>query len=67
LLIQNEIREIINLFIFGGTKMISIPLSSSELGNLWQAYREKAMMNLVLDYLIEKAEENETKKILHNI
>ncbi|MEH7130540.1 hypothetical protein V7103_20310 [Neobacillus drentensis] len=47
--------------------MNSIPLSSSELGNLWQAYREKAMMNLVLDYLIEKADENETKEILQNI
>jgi len=47
--------------------MISIPLSSSELGNLWQAYREKAMMNLVLDYLIEKADGNEAKEILQNI
>lgn len=47
--------------------MISIPLSSSELGNLWQAYREKAMLNLVLDYLIEKADEDEAKEILQNI
>jgi hypothetical protein len=47
--------------------LIDIPLSSSELGNLWQAYQEKAMMNLVLDYLIEKAVENETKEILKNV
>ena len=40
------------------------PLSSSELGNLWQAYREKSMVIRTYEYFIEKASEPETKEIL---
>lgn len=47
--------------------MSNLPLSSSELGNLWQAYREKSMALRVLEYFIEKANEKETKYILQNI
>jgi hypothetical protein len=47
--------------------MNDIPLSSSELGNLWQAYREKSMALRVLDYFMENSNEKETKDILQNI
>lgn len=47
--------------------MMDIPLSSSELGNLWQAYREKSMALRVLEHFIEKSNEKETKDILQNI
>jgi hypothetical protein len=47
--------------------MPNIPLSSSELGNLWQAYQEKSMLLRVLEYFIEKANEDEIKGILQNI
>ncbi|MFE8064772.1 DUF3231 family protein [Priestia aryabhattai] len=47
--------------------MNDIPLSSSELGNLWQAYREKSMMLRTLEYFIEKSNEKETKDILQNV
>jgi hypothetical protein len=47
--------------------MTDIPLSSSELGNLWQAYSEKSAMLRVLEYFIEQSNEKETKDILQNI
>lgn len=47
--------------------MNDIPLSSSELGNLWQAYREKSMMLRVLEHFIEKSHEKETNDILQNV
>jgi hypothetical protein len=47
--------------------MTDIPLSSSELGNLWQAYQEKSMMLRLLEYFIEKSNEDETKEILQNV
>lgn len=47
--------------------MSNIPLSSSELGNLWQAYQEKSMLIRVLEYFIEKAKEDEIKGILESI
>ncbi|MCM3118848.1 DUF3231 family protein [Neobacillus sp. MER 74] len=46
--------------------MNSIPLSATELGNLWQAYREKSMLLRVLEYFILKSTEDETKEILRN-
>jgi hypothetical protein len=45
----------------------NLPLSASELGNLWQAYREKSMALRVLEYFIEKANEKETRDVLQNI
>ncbi|MFD0825454.1 DUF3231 family protein [Neobacillus sp. M.A.Huq-85] len=45
----------------------SIPITASELGNLWQAYREKSMMLRVLEYFIEKTNENEVKDILQKV
>lgn len=47
--------------------MADAPLTSSELGNLWQAYQEKSMVLRVMEYFIEKSNEPETKKILQTI
>jgi hypothetical protein len=47
--------------------MADIPLSSSELGNLWQAYREKSMALRVLEHFIEKSNEKKVKDILQDI
>jgi hypothetical protein len=44
--------------------MTNIPLSASELGNLWQAYREKSMILRMLEYFLEKSNEPEAKAIL---
>lgn len=44
--------------------MTDIPLSASELGNLWQAYREKSMMMRILEYFLEKCNDTEAKAIL---
>jgi len=52
--------------IFRRSKMNSIPLSATELGNLWQAYREKSMLLRVLEYFIENSTEDATKEILRN-
>lgn len=43
------------------------PLSSSELGNIWQAYQEKSMLLKVLEHFIKNANEEDTKSILKNI
>lgn len=41
-----------------------IPITSSELGNLWMTYQEKTMMMRFLEYFLEQAEEDEIKHIL---
>ncbi|WP_026574976.1 DUF3231 family protein [Bacillus sp. UNC438CL73TsuS30] len=45
----------------------NIPLTASELGNLWQAYREKSMVLRVLEYFIEKTDENEVVEIFQKV
>lgn len=47
--------------------MNSQPLSSSELGNIWQLFQEKSMLLRVLEHFIEKSSEDETKDILKNV
>ncbi|MCQ6281978.1 DUF3231 family protein [Bacillus sp. EB600] len=47
--------------------MNDIALSASELGNLWQAYREKSMMLRALEYFIERSNEKESTDILQNV
>jgi hypothetical protein len=47
--------------------MEKAPLSSSELGNLWQAYQEKSMALRALEYFIEKAQESKVRKILQAV
>ncbi|MBA2936732.1 DUF3231 family protein [Paenibacillus sp. CGMCC 1.16610] len=41
-----------------------IPLTSSEIGNLWMTYQEKTMLLRFLEYFLENAENEEVKKIL---
>ena len=47
--------------------MTDRPLSASELGNLWQAYREKSMTLRVLEYFLEKCKEQQVKTIVEGI
>lgn len=47
--------------------MINIPLTSSELGNLWQAYTEKSMLLKVMENFIEKSNDKEAKTLLESI
>lgn len=47
--------------------MKNIPLSASELGNLWQAYREKSAGLRVLEYFLEQSNDNDDKTILQSI
>jgi hypothetical protein len=47
--------------------MKNIPLSASELGNLWQAYREKSAGLRVLEYFLEKSNDNDAKTIMQAI
>lgn len=44
----------------------NIPLSSSELGNLWMAYQEKTMLLRFLEYLREHAVEPEVQQIINS-
>jgi hypothetical protein len=46
--------------------MNDIPLSSSELGNIWQAYQEKSMNLHVLEHFIENSNESTAKGILQS-
>ena len=40
------------------------PISVSELGTLWITYQEKTMILRILEYFIEKADEQEAKNIM---
>jgi hypothetical protein len=46
--------------------MTDAPLTSSELGNLWQAFMEKSMALRVLEYFIETSNEPKEKAILED-
>lgn len=41
-----------------------IPLTSSEIGNLWMTYQEKTMLLRFLEYFLEHAEDQEIQQIL---
>ena len=41
-------------------------LSSSELGTLWLTYQEKTMVQRMLEYFIEQADDNEAKEIMQD-
>ncbi|CAM4349856.1 DUF3231 family protein [Paenibacillus alkaliterrae] len=41
-----------------------IPLTSTELGNLWMTYQEKTMLLRFLEYFLEHAEDQEIQQIL---
>jgi len=43
---------------------IKIPITSSELGTLWMTYQRKKMMLILVSHLIDKSENEESKKIL---
>lgn len=47
------------------TTSSQIPITSSELANLWMAYQEKTMIVRVLEHFIEHAD-NETKQLLES-
>jgi hypothetical protein len=40
-----------------------IPITAAELGTLWMTYQEKTMMLRILEYLLEKVEDQEPKDI----
>ncbi len=40
------------------------PISSSELGTLWVTYQEKTMILRMLEYFLEKADDQESKNIM---
>lgn len=40
------------------------PISASEVGTLWQTYLEKTLIMRILEYFIEKADDNEARNIL---
>ncbi|WP_338472949.1 DUF3231 family protein [Niallia sp. XMNu-256] len=42
------------------------PLTSSELGTLWMTYQEKTMIQRMLEYFIEQADDNRAKEIMQN-
>ena len=41
-------------------------LSSSELGTLWLTYQQKTMVQRMLEYFIEQADDNQAKKIMQD-
>jgi len=41
-------------------------LSSSELGTLWMTFQEKTMIQRMLEYFIEQADDNQAKEIMQN-
>jgi hypothetical protein len=43
---------------------IKIPITSSELGTLWTTYQRTKMMVILINHLIDKSENEESKKIL---
>ncbi|KAF0821551.1 DUF3231 family protein [Cytobacillus firmus] len=43
------------------------PITSNELATLWMTYQQKTMLFRMLDYFIEKAEEEEAKKIMADL
>ena len=43
-----------------------LALSSSELGTLWMTYQEKTMIQRMLEYFIEQADDNQAKEIMQN-
>lgn len=40
------------------------PISSSEIGTLWQTYQEKALIMRFLEYFIQKADDQESRNLL---
>ncbi len=46
--------------------MNNIPLSSTELGNLWQAYQEKSMKLRILERFIKNSDDEETEIVLQS-
>ncbi|TMU87282.1 DUF3231 family protein [Bacillus sp. BHET2] len=46
--------------------MNKIPITSSELGNLWMTYQEKTMMMRFLEYFLEHVDEDNSKQILQS-
>ncbi|WP_404452126.1 DUF3231 family protein [Virgibacillus necropolis] len=47
--------------------MANIPLSSSELGNLWQAYQEKSMILHVLERFTKNSNDRETNAVMNSV
>ncbi|WP_419159522.1 DUF3231 family protein [Rossellomorea sp. BNER] len=43
-----------------------VPITSSELGNLWMTYQDKTMIMRFLEYFLEHVEKEETRKILQS-
>ncbi|MFY0761963.1 DUF3231 family protein [Metabacillus dongyingensis] len=43
-----------------------IPITSSELGNLWMTYQDKTMIMRFLEYFLEHVEKEETRQILQS-
>ncbi|WHY84629.1 DUF3231 family protein [Neobacillus novalis] len=43
-----------------------IPLTASELGNLWMTYQDKTMLMRVLEHLLEHVEEQEIQQLLQS-
>ena len=41
-------------------------LSSSELGTLWMTYQQKTMVQRMLEYFIEQADDNQAKEIMQD-
>ncbi|WP_163527822.1 DUF3231 family protein [Halobacillus ihumii] len=44
----------------------NIPLSSTELGNLWQAYQEKSMKLRIVERFIKNSDDEETRTVLQS-
>jgi hypothetical protein len=42
-------------------------ITSSELGTLWLTYQEKTMILRILEYFIEKADDEKAKDIMTNL
>lgn len=42
-------------------------LASSEIGTLWMTYQQKTMIKHMLEYFIEKADDQEAKKIMNDL
>lgn len=43
------------------------PLSSSEIGTLWLTYQEKTMILRMLEYFIEKSDDQRATKIMNHL
>ncbi|WP_404323408.1 DUF3231 family protein [Cytobacillus firmus] len=43
------------------------PITSNALATLWMTYQQKTMLFRMLDYFIEKAEEEQAKKIMADL